>query len=360
MGKAKAIILIVVVLIGAVAVYSMGGMITPLSFEPTTPIHGYNGLDARWDSVTHHDESYPAAIAGPAIVIDPAYGEINPDNPGGFVDPTGIIGEISQPQVVPDEIEELPTEYLNTTRDDGYVDMKAWKAYEVPLTFTVEIRTGGTGVQQITELKLRLALTENSFAVFGGADISAAYVMWVRTTLVDRVADGKRCEMIPLTTGFSFMLHDARTDEELGREAPIPISQTIDVAKLEQFKHVAIEFDLLKMQPDYNIWTGERFDAQVWLEMEVRVLLLGYWERVMPPHKTGPSPPDPIPQDQTWLIVVVILAIIGVAGTVLIVIRLGGKFHPVLLFIFVAVCWVPLILWIGLDVFGKIQELLGW
>ena len=341
MGKGKlylVIAIIIVVFIGGVGL---------LSLNTGPMIHGYDGPVATISSIDDRYAEDPLLtrrfISGPAAYVYP----IAPD----IVDIGTMCGVRIEIMAAPNVI---TTDYIDTITEVVVDDeaqtnyTKNWDVQRVTCSMSATVQTYEGGVAKCGETTFWIRLEKNAYSIFSNADESYAFFVNVYTRDTAQVTG--EMEVVPTAGGWDFELTPVDTE-------PVPqwLTESGYTGNVNNFDVVEFPITVLNAQPTVFaelIRTGE---ASATFDIGIDVTLVGYWEEV----KTYRDWEWPEPEDQTWLIVVIILAIVGVAGTVLIVVRLGGRFHPVLLFIFVAACWIPLILWVSMDLVGKLQEFLG-
>jgi len=339
LGKGK-LILVVVIL----ALVLMGG-IGLLTLTTGPLIHGYDGPVA---AITEVEHDYPSGIY-PAVVVTPTHAEVYPQ--------TAEITDLFVASGLRCEIMGAPNVGTSEVIDEvvkSVIDKEAKtnttttvQVQKVKCQMSVTAATYRGGLASVFGTTFWIQVEENAYSIFSNADNNIAYIVNIFNAEVPQ--ERGNMEYVGMAKGYNFPITSVS-------KHPVP-QWLIDAGYQpagELFEVVKFPIEIMSGCPYFELIT--RVESDITFTIGIDVILIGEWVQI----KDWIDWELPEPEDQIWLIVVILLAVVGVAGTVLIVVRLGGKFHPVLLFIFVAVCWVPLILWIGLDIVGTLQEMLGW
>jgi len=140
----------------------------------------------------------------------------------------------------------------------------------------VSVRTDGTGLATVKDVKFWIKLTENSYSVFQDADESAACILEVRTYDDAYESDSSLVDVKPMSTGYSFPLTTIAT-------SPVP-EWMVDsgyTGNLNNFKSVKFAVEVVEMTPS-SFFLNLRNEVQAEWFIEIDVLLFGYWEVVSP------------------------------------------------------------------------------
>jgi len=339
LGKGK-LILIVVIL----ALVLMGGIgILTLTSQPL--IHGYDGPVAHLVEVEHE---YPSGI-NPTVTVTPTYASVEPR---AIIEPLepliacGLRCEImAAPNVGDSEVIDTLTRSV-IDKEAGTNTTTTVQVQRIKCQMSVTVVTYGGGMASAYPTIFWIQVEENAYSIFSNADNNLAYIVNIFNAEVPQ--ERGNMEYVGIAKGYNF-------PPTTVSKHPVP-QWVIDAGYQpagELFEVVKFPIEILSGCP-YLEWIT-RVESDITFTIGIDVTLIGEWVQV----KDWIDWELPDPTDQMWLIVLILLALVGVVGSVFIIVRLGGRFHPILLLFFVAVCWIPLILWVSMDLIGKLQEFLG-
>ena len=342
MGKGK-IILVVVIL----ALVLMGG-IGLLTLNPAPLIHGYDGPVAQIVDIDAPDygegvnENYRE-------VVTPTHAEVYLDIMDilDTLTPCGLRVEImGAPNVGTSEvIDEISRSVIDKEAKTNTTTMVQVQRIKCQMSVTVATYRGG--LASTPGATFWIQVEENAYSIFSNADNNLAYVTAIFNAEVPQ--ERGSMEYVGIAKGYNF-------PPTTVSKHPMP-QWVIDAGYQptgELFEVVKFPIEIMSGVPTYE-WLV-RTESDVTFTIGIDVTLIGEWVQVKDWIDWELPEPDDI---DIWLIVLILLALVGVVGSVFIIVRLGGRFHPILLLFFVAVCWIPLVLWVSMDVVAKLTELLG-
>ena len=312
-------------------------------------IHGYDGPVATIVDIDAPDYGEGANENYRELVTDThAHVYLDGLDPIGIFAPCGLRMEIqAAPNVISSEIiDTLTRNVIDTVAKTNTTTTV--EVQRVRCDMQVHVTTYEGGLASCYGATVWIQVEENAYSIFSNADNNIAWIAHIYTR--DAATEIGSMEFIPTSAGYTFPLTTVSK-----HTVPQWLRDSGYSASGELFEVVKFPIEILSGVP-YLGWIT-RHESSISFDIGFDVILVGEWKEVHPYLEGGW--PDPTELDPTWLIITILLSIVGVAGSVLIVVRLGGRFHPVLLFIFVALTWVPLILWLGTDLIGKLQEFLG-
>ena len=309
-------------------------------------IHGYDGPVA---TITEIEHIYPSGI-NPVVEVTPAHASVYPQT-ADFLDLAVACGLRMEIQAAPNVINQEVIETLTRSVLDAEAKTNTTITVEVKKVhcdMTVTVSTYNGGLASCFDTTFWIQVEDNAYSIFTNADENLVYVPHIYTR--DLPVERGSMEFIPTSSGWTFPPTTVST-----HEVPQWVRDSGYQPSGQLFEVVKFPIRILSGVPSYGWFV--RTESSVTFDIGFDVILIGEWKQV---HQYLEGDwPDPDSEDPMWLIITILLSIVGVAGTVFIVVRLGGRFHPILLLLFVAVCWIPLALWLATDVIGNFLVAFG-
>lgn len=299
-------------------------------------VGGFTGTTAQWNRLDNVDFALPTnqvpIITGTATGWTISYGYTNYQP----IAPYNIQCEVAgQPQTIYNDYK-TPIEVDN---GDGTKTKYEWsiKTLELGIDFmsiggnTIVDKTSYNGLQVVLRL-------ENSYAsVWLDAQESFGYVTEVWVHEYDVKLDGLQHSILPSAQGAFFELFSVDDGSQMP-DPPPAFSSVLDIDKLKEYSTVDIKFTISEFGPLRTLGVYE--DAHIYYTLHMKVVVLGVWTHVVPPHTQGPAP-DPTNWNIWELIMTFIVSIVvSIIGAIMVVVIPDKRVKIVVgLVILVIVLW---------------------